>query len=161
MNQETINAYIDVLRNTNEDDAYEVIQEMTHSDNVIEKSFAFMIRRFSPDSLLYNMPCLFYRDGNWYKYSGHNPERISMNAAILLIDQELFKLVKRNLLSNQKRIIMNMFLRNGELVLHNLNTQKTHLGILKNLTIHSDQYIIIKAVMEYLFTFDDKIYLDE
>lgn len=157
MNQETIDTYLNVLRNTNEDD----IQEMTHSKNVIEKSFAYMIRRFSPDSLLYNMPCLFYRDGNWYKYSGHNPEHIAMNTAILLIDQELFKLVKRNLLSNQKRIIMNMFLRNQELVLNYLNTQKTHLGILKNLTIHSEQYIIIKAVMEYLFTFDDKIYVDE
>jgi hypothetical protein len=84
-----------------------------------------------------------------------------MNTAILLIDQELFKLVKRNLLSNQKRMIMNMFLRNEELVLDNLNTQKTHLGILKNLKINSEQYIIIKAVMEYLFTFDDKIYADE
>ena len=161
MNQESIDTYIDVLRNTNEDDAYELIREMTHSENVIEKSFAFMIRRFSPQSLVYNMPCLFYRHGNWYKYSGHNPEHIAMNTAILLIDQELFKLVKRNLLSNQKRMIMNMFLRNGELVLHHLNTQKTHLGILTNLTIHSEQYIIIKAVMEYLFTFDDKIYVDE
>ena len=160
MNQDTIDTYLNVLRNTNEDDAYEVMQQMTHSQNVIEKSFAYMIRRFIPDSLLYNKPCLFYRHGNWYKYSGYNPERISMNAAILLIDQELFKLVKRNLLSNQKRIIMNMFLRNGELVLNYLNTQKTHLGILKNLTIHSEQYIIIKAVMEYLFTFDDKIYVD-
>ena len=56
---------------------------------------------------------------------------------------------------------MNMFLRNEELVLDNLNTQKTHLGILKNLTINNEQYIIIKAVMEYLFTFDDKIYVDE
>jgi hypothetical protein len=161
MNQESIDTYIDSLRNINDDNAYELIEQMTHSENVIEKSFAYMIRRFSPDSLVYNMPCLFYRDGNWYKYAGHNPERISMNTAILLINQELFKLVKRNLLSNQKRIIMNMFLRNGELVLHNLNTQKTHLGILKNLTIHSEQYIIIKAVMEYLFTFDDKIYVDE
>jgi len=161
MNQETIDTYLDVLRKTNEDDAYELIQKMTHSENVIEKSFAHMIRRFSPDSLLYNMPCLFYRDGNWYKYAGHNPERISMNTAILLIDQDLFKLVKRNLLSNQKRMIMNMFLCNGELVLNYLNTQKTHLGILKNLTIDSEQYIIIKAVMEYLFTFDNKIYVDE
>jgi hypothetical protein len=118
MNQDTIDTYLNVLRNTNEDDAYELIREMTNSENVIEKSFAFMIRRFSPQSLVYNMPCLFYRDGNWYKYSGHNPERISMNTAILLIDQELFKLVKRNLLSNQKRIIMNMFLRNGELDLY-------------------------------------------
>jgi hypothetical protein len=157
MNQATINTYIEALRNTNEDN----IHEMTHTKNVIEKSFTYMTRRFSPDSLLYNMPCLFYRDGNWYKYSGHNPERISMNAAILLIDQELFKLVKRNLLSIQKRMIMNMFLRNEELVLDNLNTQKTHLGILKNLKINSEQYIIIKAVMEYLFTFDDKIYADE
>jgi hypothetical protein len=161
MNQATIDTYIEALRNTNEDDAYDAYEVMTHTKNVIEKSFTYMIRRFSPDSLLYNMPCLFYRDGNWYKYSGHNPERISMNTAILLIDQELFKLVKRNLLSIQKRMIMNMFLRNEELVLDNLNTQKTHLGILKNLKINSEQYIIIKAVMEYLFTFDDKIYLDE
>ena len=56
---------------------------------------------------------------------------------------------------------MNVFLRNEELVLHYLNTQKTHLSILKNLSIHSQQYIIIKAVMEYLFTFDDEIYVDE
>ena len=161
MNQDTIDTYLNVLRNTNEDDAYELIQEMTHSENVIEKSFAYIIRRFSPNSLVYNMPCLFYRHGNWYKYYGHNPERISMNTSILLIDQELFKLVKKNLLLNQKRIIMNVFLRNEELVLHYLNTQKTHLSILKNLSIHSQQYIIIKAVMEYLFTFDDEIYVDE
>ena len=94
MNQETIDTYLNVLRNTNEDDAYELIREMIHSKNVIEKSFAYMIRRFSPDSLLYNMPCLFYRHGNGYKYFGHNPEHIAMNTAILLIDQELFKLVR-------------------------------------------------------------------
>lgn len=158
-NEELFNIYgnkLEICKNGGEgcEDLHEV---MINTEDVIEKSFMIICRYFNPDLLMYSMPCLFYRNGQWYKYSIYNPGPIQLNNAVLLTNNEIFKLIKRNLLSMQKKIIMNKFLRpNCVLNLENLNIQKTHLNILKDLTIDSQIYINIKLLLEYLFTFDDE-----
>lgn len=166
-NQEILDKYKDSLAilcgdtsNFNEFFEFETkFRQMPYSNNIVEKSFSKIARRFSMDSLMYSMPCLFYRNNQWYKYNGNHPEEIQINNAVQLSNTELFKLIKRTLFTREKNDIINKFLtRDPEytLNLEQLNVNKTHLMEFKNLTIDSQTYQEIRIVLEHLLVIDEK-----
>ena len=137
------------------------VKKIFYSHNIVEKSFSNIVRQFNrEDAIIYNSgPCLFYRDNQWYKYSGNNPEQIQLNNAIQLTNIELFKLIKRTLYNREKNNIINQFLvplPEYTLNLEELTVNKTHLLEFKNLTIDSQTYQEIKAILEYLLTIEEK-----
>jgi hypothetical protein len=135
------------------DNPHEIIN---NTEDIVEKSFMFIAHRFRLESLMYSMPCLFFRNGQWYKYSVYNPGPIQLNNATQLNNEQFLKFIKRNLLTRQKQIILNKFLKNDyELNLENLNMQKRHLNIYKNLNIDSEIYNNIKVLLEYSLTIDE------
>ena len=160
-NQELFAIYenkLEIFKNGEDESMIDIHEIMINTEDIIEKSYMIIGRYFGLDSLMYSMPCLFYRNGEWYKYSVYNQGPIQLNNAVLLNNNELFKLIKRNLLAHQKKIIMNKFTRNNyELNLQNLNIQKMHLNILKNLTIDSPIYNNIKILLEYILMIDETL----
>ena len=159
-NQELLDFYVDKLdiyKQLEKNIFFDIHQVINNTEDIIEKSVLFIGKRFNMDSLMYSMPCLFYRNGQWYKYSIYNHQPIQLNNATLLSNNELFKLIKRNLLSKQKDIIMRKFMRDEyDLVLDNLHIQKRHLISLKNLTIDSELYNNIKFLLEHFMQLDDE-----
>ena len=169
-NQEILDKYKETLsflcddndnNNNNYDyeDFMEKIKKILYSHNIVEKSFSNIARLFHKDSLMYSMPCLFYRNNQWYKYTGNHPEEIQLNNAIQLTNNELFKLIKRTLYNREKNHIINQFLvplPEYALNLDELNINRTHLIEFKNLTIDSQVYQEIKVILEYLLTIDEK-----
>ncbi len=155
-NEELVANYLkkfDIIINN---DIFNIHDYIAHTEDIIEKSCFIIQWFFNLDSLIYSSPCLFYRNGHWYKYSIYNPGPVQFNNANFLNDNQFFKLIKRNLLLHQKRIIINKFLKNDyELNLQNLNVQKQHLNIFKYLTIDSPIYNNIKAILEHTLEIDD------
>ena len=136
-------------------------KKIFYSHNIVEKSFSNIVRQFNrEDAIIYNSgPCLFYRNNQWYKYSGNHPEQIQLNNAIQLTNIELFKLIKRTLYNREKNNIINKFLvplPEYALNLDELNFNRIHLLEFKNLTIDSQTYQEIKVVLEYLLTIDEQ-----
>lgn len=166
-NEEILNKYKDTLSilcgdKSNLDDkdfSYfeEKYKKVFCSHNIVEKSFSNIARVFCRDSLMYSMPCLFYRNNKWYKYTGNHPEQIQLNNAIELTNTELFKLLKRTLFNREKNYLIALFSSpHYELSLEELNVNKAHLIELKNLTIDSQTYQEIKIILEYLLAIDEK-----
>ena len=166
-NEEILNKYKDSLSilcadtsNLNDNEFFEFetkFRQMPYSNNIVEKSFSSIARVFSMDSLMYSMPCLFYRNNQWHKYNGNHP--IQLNNAVQLSNNELFKLIKRTLFTREKNGIINKFLITDPeytLNLEQLNVNKTHLIEFKNLTIDSQTYQEIRIVLEHLLVFDEK-----
>lgn len=138
-------------------DFEEKYKRLFYSNNIVEKSFSNIARIFCSDSLMYSMPCLFYRNNIWYKYTGNHPQQIQLNNAIELTNTELFKLIKRTLFNTEKNYITNLFLSpQYELNLEELNINKRHLIEFKNMTIESETYQETKIVLEYLLTIEEK-----
>ena len=135
----------------------EKIRQMQYSNNIVEKSFSSIVITFNrEDALMYSMPCLFYRNNKWYKYSGNHPEQIQLNNAIELTNTELFKLIKRNLFTREKNSIISLFLSpHYELNLEELNINKRHLIEFKNMNIDSQTYQETKIVLEHLLTIEE------
>jgi hypothetical protein len=134
------------------------VREMERSQDIIEKCVSQIFNWYKPNMLPYTELCLYYRDGYWYKYNGLNPTQIITANATPITDQELHKLIKKKLLSNQKKQIINTFLQE-ELKLESLNIQKTHFTNIQNLAIDNQLYVNIKMLLEYVFTFNEKIYV--
>jgi len=156
-NQELLEFYGDKFDFSEYEGIFNIHQIINDTEDIIEKSVLFIGKRFNVESLMYSMPCLFYRNGQWYKYSIYNHQPIHLNNATLLSNNELFKLIKRILLSKQKDIIMRKFIRNEyDLVLDNLHIQKRHLTSLKNLTIDSELYNNIKFLLEHFMQLHDE-----
>lgn len=166
-NQDILDKYkkaLDILCKENFESDHECfghpdnLKQLFNSHNIVEKSFSNIARIFNrEDALIYSMPCLFYRNNQWYKYNGNNPEQIQLNNATALSENELFKLIKRTLFTREKKDIIGRFLhRHYELDLEELNIIKTHLIEFKYLTIDSQTYQEIKIVLEYLLKIDEK-----
>jgi len=156
--KESLSILCDKYDNNSDWDVYEdKYKKIFFSNNIVEKSFSNIARQFNIDSLMYSMPCLFYRDNQWYKYSGNHPEQIQLNNAIQLTNIELFKLIKRTLYNREKnRIIDRLLIPEYPLNLEELTINKRHLIEFKNLTIDSQTYQEIKVVLEYLLTIDEQ-----
>ena len=141
------------------DDRREKFRQMLYSNNIVEKSFSRIYRTFNrEDALMYSMPCLFYRNNQWYKYNGNHPEQIHLNNAVQLNNTELFKLIKRTMYTREKNnIISNFLITDPEytLNLEQLNVNKTHLIEFKKLTMDSQPYQEIKIILEYLLIIDE------
>ena len=141
------------------DNRREKIGQMQYSNNIVEKSFLSIYRFFNrEDALMYSMPCLFYRNNQWYKYNGNHPEQIQLNNALQLSNIELFKLIKRTMYTREKKMIISKFLISDpeyDLNLEQLNVNKTHLIEFKNLTMDSQTYQEIKIILEYLLIIDE------
>ena len=160
MNNEELVAFyenkFEVLKKQAEEGPEDFREIMCNIDDVTQKSYLLICFYYSKDSLLYSSPCLFFRNGQWYKYAVYNPGPIQLNNATQLSNKQLFNFIKRNLLTRQKQIIINKFLNSYyQLNLENLNIQKTQLQIYKNLTMDSTIYNNIKILLEYNLTIDE------
>lgn len=168
-NEEILNKYKDSLSilcgdksNLNDKEFFDFedkYKKIFYSHNIVEKSFSSIARLFNrEDALMYSMPCLFYRNNQWYKYNGNHPEQIHLNNAVQLSNTELFKLIKRTMYTREKNYIIGQFLITGPeytLNLEQLNINKTHLIEFKNLTIDSQTYQEIRIILEYLLTIEE------
>lgn len=131
-------------------------KNLFNSNNIVEKSFSNIARTFCIDSLMYSMPCLFYRNNQWYKYNGNYP--IQLNNVTELSNTELLKLIKKTLYNREKNMIIGKFLITHPeyaLNLEELNINKSHLIQFKNLSIDSQTYQEIKIILEYLLTIEE------
>ena len=124
------------------------------SKDVLVKSFAKIYRFFNITAQPYVKFILFFREGNWYKYNSNNPYPIQLNLAIMLTNNELFKLVKRKLYDLEKSDLLNFFLelKVNSNCLWRLEILQNHLIIFKNLKIDSPIYLKLKILLEYLFS---------
>ena len=86
----------------------EKIRQMQYSNNIVEKSFSSIVITFNrEDALMYSMPCLFYRNNKWYKYSGNHPEQIQLNNSSELNNVEVKEpnIIVENTINNIKQRI--------------------------------------------------------
>ena len=170
-NQEILNKYkesLDILcgdkTNLNDMEFFDYEEKrknLFNSNNIVEKSFSNIARTFCIDSLMYSMPCLFYRNNQWYKYNGNHP--IQLNNAVELSNTDLFKLIKRTLFTREKNMIIGQFLITHPeytLNLENRNINRCHIIQFKNLTIDSQIYQEIKIILEYLLTIEEQFIIN-
>jgi hypothetical protein len=107
---------------------------------------------------------LYFEDNNWYKYNSNNPYPIQDNLSTIMNNYELFKLVKRRLISDEKsRIqrfvghIVNKCQENqteedsNKFIVKYIKLYNSSMRILKDLKMESDVYQSLKILMEQTF----------
>jgi hypothetical protein len=158
--KESLSIFCDGYDSNSDWDVFEKkYKKIFYSYNIVEKSFSNIFRLFNREDAIiyYSGPCLFYRNNQWYKYSGNNPEQIQLNNAIQLTNIELFKLIKRTLYNREKnRIIDVLLIPEYSLNLEELTANKRHLIEFKNLTIDSQIYQEIIVILEHLLKIEEK-----
>jgi len=180
MNEETKQAlllkYKDFLNNSNKD--YEnypygnFIGEWSlrgeNSEDMLIRFLTKMYYEFSFESQPYVKFILYFKENNWYKYNSNNPYPIQSNLATLMNNYELFKLVKRRLIADDKsriqRFVKNIVNRSQEnyteeesnkFIVKHIKLYNASMNILKDLKIESEVYQSLKILMEQIFILKD------
>ena len=111
MNEEAKQAlllkYKDILDDSNnDDDNYpfgdfigEWILRGENSQDILIRLLTKIYHEFGFESQPYVKFILYFKENNWYKYNSNNPYPIQSNLATVMNNYELFKLVKRRLIS--------------------------------------------------------------
>ena len=176
MNEEAKQAlllkYKDVLDESNKyDDNYpfgdfirEWILREENSEDILIRLLSKIYKEFSIESQPYVKFILYFEDNNWYKYNSNNPYPIQDNLSTIMNNYELFKLVKRRLIADEKsRIqwfvvnIVNKCQENqteedsNKFIVKYIKLYNSSMSILKDLKIESDVYQSLKFLMEQIF----------
>jgi hypothetical protein len=175
MNEEAKQAlllkYKDILDGSNNYDNYpygdfigEWILRGENSEDILIRLLSKIYKEFSTESQPYVKFILYFEDNNWYKYNSNNPYPIQDNLSTIMNNYELFKLVKRRLIANEKsRIqrfvghIVNKCQENqteedsNKFIVKYIKLYNSSMRILKDLKMESDVYQSLKILMEQTF----------
>lgn len=183
MNEEAKQAlllkYKDILDDSNnDDDNYpfgdfigEWILRGENSQDILIRLLTKIYHEFGFESQPYVKFILYFKENNWYKYNSNNPYPIQSNLATVMNNYELFKLVKRRLISDEKsRIqrfvghIVNKCQENqteedsNKFIVKYIKLYNNSMSILKDLKIESDVYQSLKILMEQIFILKEEDY---
>ena len=112
---------------------------------------------------------LYFYNNTWYKYAGNaNINQIQHNLSITLTNLELFRLIKRTLIANEKTRLYYYILygikrfeeqhnveKTEQYILNNITAFKSAMITYSKMTIDSSEYISIKALLERVFTVEN------
>jgi hypothetical protein len=142
-----------------------------NSEDMLIRFLTKMYYEFGFESQPYVKFILYFKENNWYKYNSNNPYPIQSNLATLINNYELFKLVKRRLIADDKsriqRFVKNIVNRSQEnhteeesnkFIVKNIKLYNTSMSILKDLKIESDVYQSLKILMEHFFILKEEDY---
>jgi len=142
-----------------------------NSEDMLRRFLTKMYYEFGFESQPYVKFILYFKENNWYKYNSNNPYPIQSNLATLINNYELFKLVKRRLIADDKsriqRFVKNIVNRSQEnhteeesnkFIVKNIKLYNTSMSILKDLKIESDVYQSLKILMEHFFILKEEDY---
>lgn len=117
----------------------------------------------------YSKKIVYFYNNTWYKYAGNNNiNQIQHNLSSTLTNLELFRLIKRTLIANEKTRLYD-YLRGGikmfeeehnveeteKYIINNITAFKTSVITYSKMTIDSSEYISIKALLERAFTVEN------
>ena len=183
MNEEAKQAlllkYKDILDDSNNDyDNYpfgdfigEWILRGENSQDILIRFLTKIYHEFGFESQPYVKFILYFKENNWYKYNSNNPYPIQSNLATLMNNYELFKLIKRRLIADEKsriqRFVKNIVNRSQEnhteeesnkFIVKHIKLYNSSMSILKDLKIESDVYQSLKILMDNFFILKEEDY---
>jgi hypothetical protein len=175
MNEEAKQAlllkYKDILDGSNNYDNYpygdfigEWILRGENSEDILIRLLSKIYKEFSTESQPYVKFILYFEDNNWYKYNSNNPYPIQDNLSTIMNNYELFKLVKRRLIADEKsrmqRFVENIVNKcqedrteedSNKFIVKYIKLYNSSMRILKDLKMESDVYQSLKILMEQTF----------
>jgi hypothetical protein len=142
-----------------------------NSEDMLIRFLTKMYYEFGFESQPYVKFILYFKENNWYKYNSNNPYPIQSNLATLMNNYELFKLVKRRLISDEKSRIQRFVGRivnkcqenhteeeSNKFIVKYIKLYESSMSILKDLKIESDVYQSLKILMEQNFILKEEDY---
>jgi hypothetical protein len=135
-----------------------------NSEDILIRFLTKMHYEFSPASRPYVKFILYFEDNNWYTYNSNNPYPIQDNLSTIINNYELFKLVKRRLIADEKsrmqRFVGHIVNKSQEnqteedsnkFIVKYIKLYNSSMRILKDLKMDSDVYQSLKILMEQTF----------